>query len=184
MATSPNRNISVEEYLKFEDAAVDRHEYLNGEIFLMGGGTLNHSTIATNIITALANQLADSDCLVRGADARIRTSPSGLYSYSDAVVSCGEDQVEDNSLLNPLLIVEVLSKNTENYDRGKKFELCRQIESFSEYVIVAQDRIYVEHHVRASQVWTMRVYQDRDAVVDLQTLAAFLRLADVYRKVL
>jgi Uma2 family endonuclease len=92
-------------------------------------GTLEDSAIASNVIAALVSQLANTDCIVRGSDARVRTSPNGLYSYADAVVSCGQELAEKNTLLNPVLIVEVLSEGTESYDRGEKFELYRQIES-------------------------------------------------------
>jgi Uma2 family endonuclease len=107
MAIPANRYVSVDEYLEFEgNHSLDRHEYLNGEIFLIAGGTLEHSAIASNVIAALVSHLAATDCIVRGSDARLRTSPSGLYSYADAVVSCDQEQSEKNTLLNPVLIVE------------------------------------------------------------------------------
>src|SRR6478672_9234040 len=114
MATQANPSVSVDEYLDREAKSLDRHEYLNGEIFLMAGGTLDHSTIASNVIIALGLQLADTDCIVRGSDARLRTSPTGLHSYADAVISCGPDESEKNTLLTPVLIVEVLSYGTES----------------------------------------------------------------------
>src|SRR4051794_30341500 len=123
MATHANPYITVDEYLEREAKSLDRHEYLNGEIYLMAGGTLEHSTIASNVIIALGSQLADTDCIVRGSDTRLRTSPTGLYSYADAVVSCGQEQSEKNTLLNPVLIVEVLSEGTENYDRGREVRI-------------------------------------------------------------
>lgn len=119
MATQASPYVPVDEYLEREANSLDRHEYLNGEIFLMAGGTLDHSTIASNVIAALVSQVADTDCIVRGSDARLRTSPTGLYSYADAVVSCGQEQSEKNTLLNPVLIVGVLSEGTESYDCGE-----------------------------------------------------------------
>ena len=114
----------------------------------------------------------------------IRTAPDVLYSYPDVVVSCANERFEGNFLLNPVLIVEVLSESTENYDRGKKFELYRQISAFSEYLIVAQDRIYIEHHVRSKDAWIMKEFTDREKVILLQSVPASLRLRDVYAKVL
>ncbi len=186
MATQANHYASVDEYLEREANALDRHEYLNGEISPIAGATLDHSTIASNVIAALGSQLADTDCIVRGSDARLRTSPTGLYSYADAVVSCGQEQSEKNTLLNPLLIVEVLSEGTENYDRGEKFELYRQIESFREYLVIAQDRVYVEHHRRDESIrtqWTMRVFTDREDGIELSAVPARLTIAEIYRKV-
>src|SRR4051794_2643491 len=141
MDTQANRYVSVDEYLECEAHSLHRHEYLNGTIFLMAGDTLEHSTIASNVIIALGSQLADTDCIVRGSDARLRTSPTGLYSYADAVVSCGQEHSDRSTLLNPILIVEILSESTESYNRGEKFELYRQIESFREYLVIAQDRV-------------------------------------------
>jgi Uma2 family endonuclease len=186
MASQANPYVSVDEYLEREAHSLDRHEYLRGEIFLMAGGTLEHSAIASNVIGAFISQLAETDCVVRGSDARLRTSPSGLYSYADAVVSCGQEQSEKNTLLNPVLIVEVLSEATENYDRGEKFELYRQIESFREYLVIAQDRVYIEHHRRDPSIstqWTMRVFTGREDSIELSAVPATLRIADIYRKV-
>jgi Uma2 family endonuclease len=185
MATQASRHITVEEYLELETNSPERHEYLNGEVLQMVGGTLQHSAISSNVIASLVSQLADTDCIVRGSDARLRTSSSGLYSYADCVVSCGQEQSEKNTLLNPVLIVEVLSDGTESYDRGKKFELYRQIHSFREYVVIGQDRVYVEHHRRDINVhtqWTMRVFSGREDVIELTTVSAKLRMADLYRK--
>jgi Uma2 family endonuclease len=184
MATQPAHRISVEEYLEREKNALERHEYYNGEVFVMAGNAPAHSSIATNVIASLVNQLADSDCNVRDSNMALRTSPTGLYSYPDAVVSCGNEQFEGNILLNPVLIVEVLSESTENYDRGRKFELYRQIDSFSEYLVIAQDRPYVEHHRRNGRVWTMQVYTERDDSIVLHSVNASLRLAEIYRKLL
>jgi Uma2 family endonuclease len=186
MASQANPYVSVDEYLEREAHSLDRHEYLRGELFLMAGGTLEHSTISSNVIISLGSQLADTDCIVRGSDARLRTSPTGLYSYADAVVSCGQEHSDRSTLLNPVLIVEILSESTESYDRGEKFELYRQIESFCEYLVIAQDRIYVEHHRRDATIptqWTMRVFTGREDSIELSAVPATLRIADIYRKV-
>ena len=188
MASNPKQGITIEQYLALEaNSALDRHEYLNGEVILMAGGTPAHSALSTRVASLLDRQLADSDCTVRGSDMSIRTAPNGLYSYADVVVSCAGEQFDGNILLNPVLIVEVLSDSTESYDRGKKFEFYRQIQSFSEYVVVAQDRVYVEHHVRDGvhlATWTMQVFTDRDDVIELSSVTATLQLRNIYSKVL
>jgi len=109
-----------------------------------------------------------------------------LEREANAVVSCGQEQSEKNTLLNPVLIVEVLSEGTENYDRGQKFELYRQIDSFREYLVIAQHRVYVEHHRRDESIqtqWTMHVFTGRDDVTPLSAVPAQLRIADIYHKV-
>ena len=186
MATQSKHFITLDEYFEQERTALERHEYLNGEVFAMAGGTVAHSIICMNVSGEFYAQLKGSNCTAHNGEMRIRTAPNGLYSYADAVVSCGQEQVEDDTLLNPVVIAEVLSESTENYDRGKKFELYRQIPSFREYLIVAQDRPYVEHHVRENQpgkVWTMREYTSLDDVITLGTINVRLRLADIYAKV-
>ncbi len=183
MATHTVQHIPVEQYLETEATSLDRHEYCNGEIFLMASGTPAHSQIASQINASLTVQLRETDCNVRGPDMGIRTAIGSLYSYADVVVSCAQEQFENNFLLNPVLIVEVLSQSTENYDRGKKFELYRQMRSFSEYMVVTQDRVYVEHHVRVDKAWIMHQFTDRETVIDLKSIPAFLRLSDVYVKV-
>ena len=186
MATQSTPFFTLEEYLEQERTALDRHEYLNGKIFAMAGGTPAHATITSNISGEFYNQLRKSGCTARNSDMMIRTSPTGLYSYADVVVSCENEQFEKNILLNPVVIVEVLSESTASYDRGVKFEMYRQIPSFREYLIVAQDRPYVEHHVRDQQdgkLWTLREYTDLNDAVTLKSIHAVLSLADIYARI-
>jgi Uma2 family endonuclease len=143
VSTQPKHSTTVEDYLAAEEMALDRHEYLNGEVFAMAGASLRHELIALNLASELRSRLLGSSCRVRGSGARLRTSPDGLYSYADVVISCMPEQVDRNTLLNPVVVGEVLSASTGNYDRGAKFERYRQIPSFREYLIVAQDRMYV-----------------------------------------
>ncbi len=186
MATQPKQFITAEEYIEQERTALERHEYFQGEVFAMAGGTTAHSIICMNVSGEFYAQLKGSNCTVHNGEMRIRTDLNGLYSYADAVVSCGQEQVEDDTLVNPVVIAEVLSKSTESYDRGKKFELYRQIPSFREYLIVAQDRVYVEHHTRDNtngRVWIMREHTNLEDIVVLQTINVRLRLPDIYAKV-
>ena len=184
MATQPKHFISVEEFLEAEEKASERHEYLDGEIFTIVGASANHSLIAANIVIHIGRQLLNTPCRTRGSDMMIRTSPSGLYSYADAVVSCLPEHLEKNMLLNPIIIVEVLSPNTQDYDRGEKFQRYRSIPSFREYLIVAQDRVYVEHHIREGSeenlIWSMRERTKLEDVISLNSVNATIPLSAVY----
>ena len=141
MASQPPRTlITVEAYLEQEERALDRHEYWNGEVFAMAGGSDEHADICANVVASLWSRLKGTRCKVRASDMRLRTRPSGLYSYADAVVCCADAKVEQNTLLNPIVIIEVQSPATADYDRGKKFQEYRQIPSFQEYLIIAQDQ--------------------------------------------
>ncbi len=187
MATQANPLLTLEEYFELERKSVERHEYWNGKVYAMAGGTEAHSTISLNVGSELTMQLKERDCKAYNGNMRIRTSSSGLYTYTDVAVAC-HSRVERNTLMNPVVIVEVLSKRTEGYDRGVKFEQYRQIPTFQEYVLVAQDRVYVEHHVRQNtshgrSVWLMTEYSEMDDSIYLSTIDVWLRLSEVYRKV-
>src|SRR6185369_1620461 len=136
-----------EEYLTLERESETRHEYIGGEIFEMAGANKHHNRISTNVIRPLDNQTIERNCNVYGSDLRIKISSTGKYTYPDIVAVCGEEVFEDeteDTLLNPMLIIEVLSKSTEAYDRGEKFEYYQTIESFREYVLITQEPFRVE----------------------------------------
>ena len=183
MATQPSSQMSVEEYLEREEWSVDRHEYWHGEVFCIAGGTVAHADICANVLADTVLQLRGKKggCRARGSDMRIRTGPNALYSYPDVVVSCPDERIEANTLLNPILIIEVLSKSTDNYDRGLKFEQYRNIPSFKEYVVIAQTRVYVEHHTQEdNHGWHMREHRQAGDVIQLASIDVSLKLADVY----
>ncbi len=138
----------MSEYLRLEEAAEFRSEYIDGHIVAMAAGTLNHALICSNLVGELGNALIGTDCKVFGSNMRIRTSPSGIYTYADAAVACGQLEVADNTLINPVLIAEVLSDSTEAYDRGRKFGWYRQIESLRHYILVDQNKVQIEHFYR------------------------------------
>jgi Uma2 family endonuclease len=158
MATQPHKFSTVEEYLAGEEQSEIKHEYWSGHIVAMAGGSPTHADITANLNALIKSKIRRSGCYVRGADQRVRTSPSGLYTYPDLVISC-KSEFDRSTLLNPLVLIEVLSESTEDYDRGSKFERYSHIPSFREYICVAQDRVYVEHHVRDRTnpaMWTMQ----------------------------
>src|SRR5215813_9649724 len=179
MASQPKSSFTAEEYLELERKAERKSEYLKGEIFAMGGASPRHVLIVTNVVSELRSQLKDRPCSVFSTDLRVRTSPEGLYTYPDVVILCGFPQYHDSrkdTLTNPTLIVEVLSKSTKDYDRGEKFEQYRAIESFKEYLLIAQDRPHIEHFVRQpDNTWVLSETSKPDAVVTLPSIGCTLQ---------
>lgn len=173
--------ISPEDYIEREKTAELKHEYYQGEIFAMSGGTLNHASLAVNMSTALSNALLEKGCRVFSSDLRVHVEAFGLYTYPDVSVVCGEvETTEDGlSLLNPTLLVEVLSPSTEPYDRGQKFRFYRGIPSLREYVLVAQERRSIEVFRRNEENrWTL--YEPEDGAIALASVDAVLQLDAVY----
>lgn len=175
------------EYLAVEREAGFRHEYMDGEIFAMAGGNKRHNLISANVIRIIGNQILDRSCSVYGSDMRIKIPFTNAYTYPDVVGLCGpeefEDDTEDN-LLNPALIVDVLSKSTEAYDRGAKFESYQTIESLREYVLITQEPFRVEQFVRRdANTWTYFEFRSADDVLKLHSIECELCLRDIYHKV-
>lgn len=187
MSTVPVRRLTPQEYLAIERRAPTKSEYYRGEMFAMSGASRQHVRVTGNTFALIWNQLRDRRCEVFNSDMRVKVSFSGLYTYPDASVACGQAEFDDgnfDTLLNPLVIVEVLSPSTEDYDRGKKFELYRQLPSLREYLIVAQDRVFVEHHVRQDDdSWRLTDHSDPAQTLQLSSINCRLPLADVYDKV-
>ena len=175
-----------EEYLVSERKATFKSEYLNGEILAMSGASNAHNLITLDIGTELNIQLRERECLVYTNDMRVRTSPMGSYFYPDVVVVCGEPQFEDNvfdTLLNPILIIEVLSSSTEVYDKGEKFRHYQELTSLREYILVSQDRVRVEQYRLAKTQWVQKEFRAPEDVLQLVSIGCELSLADIYRRV-
>ena len=154
--------LSPEEYLAFERSSEQRHEYADGEIFAMSGGTFEHALIAGHILRDLGSALIDRGCSVLTSDMRIHIAATGRYVYPDSSVVCGQPQFLDkerDTLLNPQVIVEVLSDSTEGYDRGDKFDQYRTIPTFRTYVLASQKTPRIEVFSRQpDNSWVLRVY--------------------------
>jgi Uma2 family endonuclease len=183
---APRIRMSPEEYLAFERGSADKHEYVDGEIFPMSGGTYEHSLLASNVARELGNALADRPCDVHGPDMRIKVAATNRFFYADASVVCGEpvfaDDARDN-VLNPKVVVEVLSDSTERYDRGEKFAHYRRIEALREYVLVSQSEPLVEHFSRqADGTWLYRALGPGDELV-LPSLGCAVSVDRIYLKV-
>src|SRR6266851_4263435 len=175
--------LTVEDYIAFERAAEIKHEYHDGEIIAFAGARRAHIIISGNTHYRLMNQLLDQPCEVYMADMRVRATPTA-YVYPDVVVVCGEPRFADDefdTLLNPTVVVEVLSASTEARDRGDKLQYYSSLESVKEYLLIAQDKIRVDHYIKQSgNEWKLRVYNELSDEVGLTSIGCKLVLADIY----
>jgi len=187
MSAVPKTKLTPEEYLAFERKAETKSEYYAGEAFAMAGANEEHNLIAGNFFAAVHWQFVGRPCEVHQANMRVKVSDTGLYTYPDVVAVCGQAQFEDeeqDTLLNPLVVVEVLSESTEGYDRGTKSEHYRRPESLKEYVLIAQDKHHVEHFVRqADNTWLLWETNDPTAALELAAIQCELTVAEIYDKV-
>ncbi len=187
MSAEPQRRSTVEEYLALERESETRHEYLDGEIFAMSGASREHNLIGTNIVGALHSQLKRHGCEQYANDMRVWIPEADLYTYPDVAVVCDPPRFEDDereTLLNPTLIIEVLSPSTEDYDRGRKFAYYRSVPSLQVYLLVAQDRAHAEIFTRRpDDRWLLWETGDLDATLELPEIGAALKMADVYDRV-
>jgi Uma2 family endonuclease len=179
--------LSEEEYLLSERASAIKHEYYRGHIYAMAGAKEAHNLITANTLATLHSQLRRKPCKVYPNDMRIKVLRTGLNTYPDVVVICGQPQFTDatrDTLTNPTSIIEVLSSSTERYDRGLKFENYRMIDSLQEYLLIAQDHYHIEQYVRqANGQWLLTEATDLEETLDLTSIECTLRLEDVYEKV-
>lgn len=178
--------LTPEEYLTLERKVTIKSEYLNGHIRAMAGASREHNLITGNIFGELRSQLRDQPCEAYVNDMRLKISPTGLYTYPDVAVVCDEPRFEDthsDTLLNPMVLVEVLSSSTEAYDRGEKFAHYRRLESLQEYILVAQDCVRVEHYLRQGEQWLLTELSNPEDVLHLVSISCNLSLREVYAKV-
>lgn len=175
------------EYLARERAATTKSEYANGEVSPMVGASREHNLVAMNIGSILHQQLWKTSCEVYTTDMRVRVDPEGSYTYPDVIVVCNEPQFEDaevDTLLNPAVIVEVLSDSTEAYDRGDKSAQYRRLESLTDYLLVAQDEIALEHFARtADDTWELKEVRAAGQTLEIPSINCRLAVNDVYHKV-
>jgi Uma2 family endonuclease len=189
MASHAHSFVSPEEYLEWELQTEHKNEYLNGQIFAMAGVSIHHGQIAGNIFGNLFIQLRGGRCKVHASDTRVRTHGASMYTYPDVMVFCGEAQVQkykgSDTLLNPVVIFEVLSPSTQKYDRRRKFQMYREIPSLQAYILVSQDRVLVERYSRQPDgEWQRLALDGVDATLDLPSIPAKLKLSDIYDQAL
>jgi Uma2 family endonuclease len=181
------RNYSAEEYLELELASEARSEYRNGEIVSMTGGTPNHNDIAGNLYVLLKTALRGKNYRTFYADQRLWIPNANLYTYPDLIVVPKPIELQTgrtDTVMNPCFIAEVLSKSTQNYDRGEKFVAYRSIPSFQEYLLIDQYRIHVEHHVKtAANQWLFSEYDDPTVTLTLKTIKSEIQIADLYENI-
>ena len=183
MASLPDAPLTEEQYLRIEREAEFRSEFHDGRMYAMAGASPNHALITSAMIAQLYRQVP-TGCRVFSSGLRIKVAPTGLYTYPDCSVICGDLQYSGDQkdvVTNPLLIVEVLSPSTEGYDRGKKFESYRTIESFREYLLIHQDRRHVEHYSKQDDgSWVLREHSGVEGLVSIGRLGVQISLGELY----
>ncbi len=186
MGLSRRADVTVGEYLAMENASPERHEYFEGVVYAMSGGSPRHNLLVGNLHRMLGTGLRGRPCVMLPEGQRIFIPATGLYTYSDALVVCDGPRFhseDPRSLTNPRVICEVLSPSTEGYDRGEKFQSYQSIESLQEYVLVEQHRRRVEHFLRrANDQWLLTSYEGEAAVVSLPTVDVSLSVAELYEQ--
>lgn len=177
--------LTFEEYLAWERQQIERHEFFDGEVFSQAGETRRHSLIGSNVLRAVGNLLSESECEAHGSDMRILIEATGYVAYPDVSVICPPvEGPSDDVISNPVLLVEVLSPSTSDFDRGGKFDHCQQIPSLREYLIFWQDEPRVEQRTRTDDgEWLLRNFAGLEQRFDLQSISGSLTLGDAYDKV-
>lgn len=190
------RKHSIEEYLKMERASDERHEYIDGEIFLMSGESDHHGIVSVNLTSEIHQQLKGRNCQARVKDAKIKSggfsletkSKKGMFSYPDLVVICGEVEYHDDKkdiILNPKVIIEVLSDSTEKFDRNDKFVRYRMFNpTLTDYILVSQDRPQVEHFIRQDDgSWKQFTFIGLDKIFTVDSIECTLHLSEIYDRI-
>lgn len=183
-----HRRLSAEEYLLIERQAAYKTAFIDGVMYGMAGASWRHGLLVGNLVAAIHTQLRDGPCVVQPQDLRVRSrSKKGMYVYPDLTVVCGEPKWADHhqdTLLNPAVIIEVLSPSTESLDRGAKFAQYREITSLKAYVLVSQDRMEVEVHERQGEQWVLTAtLREPEETLRLETIGCQIPLAEMYRRV-
>jgi Uma2 family endonuclease len=178
------RKFTIEDYLETETGSVQKHEYYNGEIFLMSGTRLDHNVITANLMGLLCPKLKNSPCQVFGSDLRVYVEANGLFTYPDLSIVCGEPVTRENdefNLMNPSGIIEVSSPSTKEYDRGDKFKLYQELSTLREYVLIDSKSVLVEQFVKnANGEWILQRYNEPEEFLQIETVGISLSLKEIY----
>jgi len=187
MSAVPKKRLTAEEYLEFERNSEIKHEFYNGRIYAMAGAKRRHNLIALNIGSEIRTHLKGRKCEAYPSDMRIYIPRFGLYTYPDVSVVCGKPEFQDavlDTLLNPVLLIEILSDSTESYDRGKKFQHYRSIESLQEYVLVSQNEARIEKYIRQGDgFWVLSEAVGVESSIMFESIDCPISLAEVYDKI-
>ena len=178
------QKISIDEYLEMENASSEKHEYYQGEIFAISGAKVPHNIIATNLVVALTIKLKGKSCRPFNSDQRIHVEANTLFTYPDILIICGDIITRNNddyNVLNPTVLIEVLSRSTKNYDRGEKFKLYRDIPTLREYVLVDSESIHIEiFRLNANNHWELEEYNKDAQTVFIQAINTPLSIEEIY----
>jgi Uma2 family endonuclease len=175
---------SIDEYLRMENTEVVKHEYYQGEIFAMSGAKVSHNTIAVNLLIKLGQKLKGKKCKPFNSDQRIHIPSNTLFTYSDISIICGEIITLNNdeyNVLNPTVIIEVLSSSTKNYDRGEKFKLYRDITTLKEYILVDSESIHIEtFRLNENDHWELEEYNSAEDILIIKAIEENITLSEIY----
>ncbi len=187
MASAPKQpRMTAEEYLARERLAEVKSEFIDGQVYAMSGASRAHNLVAANCAREIGNRIADVPCELYIADMRVKISRQGNYVYPDLTIVCGEPRFEDDifdTLINPTVVVEILSPSTASWDRAGKFVNYRSVESLREYILIAQDEVRVERFERHGADWTLREWTDLEASLRVESIAREIPLREIYLKV-
>ncbi len=188
MLKKKEKYISTEEYFEREETSRHKSEYYCGEVFDMAGGTPNHNRITVNVASLLGSQLKGGPCEVFVSDLRVQVEKGIHYTYPDVMVVCGELKLaagRSDTIVNPMMIVEVLSESTRDYDRGSKFTAYRTIKTLTDYLLIDQDSVHVEYFSKENEgIWRLREYFSMNDVVEVHSIQASLPAREIYERVL
>jgi Uma2 family endonuclease len=178
--------VTPAEYLATERRATHKNEYTNGRVYAMAGASRVHNLIVGNTFAELRAQLRGRPCEAYVNDMRVKVERTGMYTYPDVVGLCDQPRFEDDSLdtlLNPTVIIEVLSPSTERYDRGEKFAHYRRLESLREYILIAQDIRRIDHYRRDGDTWVLTEVSEPESALVISSISCTLRLNEIYDRV-
>ena len=188
MGLPEKQHVSAEQYLESERHAIEKHEFYLGEIFASSGASFTHNQIFKNTYISLGSKLKGRPCQPYGSDLRIHIPNNSLYTYPDISIICGKPEMTDtvkDTIVNPSVIIEILSKSTYDYDKGQKFTLYRDIISLKEYILIDSMSVRVEHYYKNDDAsWTLKDFRTLDDKINIETITADLFLTDVYADVI
>jgi Uma2 family endonuclease len=184
MSAVVKKKMTEEEYLAQERVNAFKSEFFNGEVFAMAGASINHNVIKDNLIGDLHGKLAGAGCRTLSSDQRLKVNQTGLYTYPDIMIVCEKPEraeADSETIVNPQVIIEVLSDKTESYDRYEKFEHYKRLSSVREYVLVAQNRIGLERYLRnAEGAWIIQTFTQADETFSFASVPVNVKIADIY----
>ncbi len=181
------QKISIEDYLEIENASDEKHEYYKGEVFAMSGAKVPHNTITGNLFISLGQKLKGKKCKPYNSDQRIHIQSNTLFTYPDISIICGEIITlnnDDYNVLNPSVIIEVLSNSTKNYDRGEKFKLYRDISTLKEYILADSESIHVEvFRLNEKNHWELEEYNSVEDILFIKEIDEKILISEIYEGV-